>query len=250
MVIVIIFVVGFAARRVERCSWSRSVLTVAQKSLTSRPTITSASAIAGGRALALVQRMARREVHAAALVDRRRLQRLRELDRAGVMPFGVRARRSATSTGFSARRASARLPRPRPTRPAAATGSVSFGNRSRRSLLLDRVLLQIAVEHEHDRRHRRRERDLVRAHGRFGEVRERPRACRPTSCSRAPSRRRPARRGTTRRAAANRGVAVVADDQVDRHAVAPGVVERHRGVLQADGAVRHHGERLALDALK
>ena len=36
-------------------------------------------------------------------------------------------------------------------------------------------------------------------------------------------------------------------DDVDRHAVAPGVVDRHRRVLQTDGAMARHGHRLAFD---
>ena len=46
---------------------------------------------------------------------------------------------------------------------------------------------------------------------------------------------------------AMRGVEVVAADHDDRHAVAPGVVDRHRRVLQADGAVAEHHHRLAFD---
>jgi hypothetical protein len=41
------------------------------------------------------------------------------------------------------------------------------------------------------------------------------------------------------------GVEAVADDHEHRHAVTPGVVQRHRSVLQADGAVRHYRHRLA-----
>ena len=39
----------------------------------------------------------------------------------------------------------------------------------------------------------------------------------------------------------------VADHHVDRYPVAPGVVDRHRGVLQADRAMAGHGHRPALD---
>ena len=38
---------------------------------------------------------------------------------------------------------------------------------------------------------------------------------------------------------------MVAEDHVHGDAIAPGVIDRHRGVLQADGPVRHDGERLA-----
>jgi hypothetical protein len=40
---------------------------------------------------------------------------------------------------------------------------------------------------------------------------------------------------------------VVAGEDVDRHAIAVGVVDRHRRVLDADGAVAEHGHRLAFD---
>ena len=43
------------------------------------------------------------------------------------------------------------------------------------------------------------------------------------------------------------GLHDIAAEDDDRHAVAPGVVHRHGGVLQADDAVTRHGERLALD---
>ena len=46
---------------------------------------------------------------------------------------------------------------------------------------------------------------------------------------------------------AGRSVAVIAEDDVDGHAIAPRVVDRHRRVLQADRAVRHDGQRLAFD---
>jgi hypothetical protein len=42
------------------------------------------------------------------------------------------------------------------------------------------------------------------------------------------------------------GLDDVADHDVDRHAIAPGIVERHRGVLQADHAMAHHGQRPAI----
>ena len=43
------------------------------------------------------------------------------------------------------------------------------------------------------------------------------------------------------------GVHVVAAHHDHRHAVAPGVVERHRGVLHADRAVEQQAHRLAGD---
>ena len=44
-----------------------------------------------------------------------------------------------------------------------------------------------------------------------------------------------------------RGVEIVAADHDDRHPVAPGVVDRHGGVLQADRAVAQRHQRLAGD---
>ena len=43
------------------------------------------------------------------------------------------------------------------------------------------------------------------------------------------------------------GVAEIAENDVHRHAVAKGVVDRHRGVLQADRAVHANEQRLAFD---
>src|SRR5438309_1131784 len=43
------------------------------------------------------------------------------------------------------------------------------------------------------------------------------------------------------------GVEIVAADHDHGHAVAPAVVDRHRGVLQADGAVAEGHQRLARD---
>ena len=43
------------------------------------------------------------------------------------------------------------------------------------------------------------------------------------------------------------GVERVAEDDVDRNAIAPRVVDRHRRVLQSDGPMREHDERLAFD---
>ena len=46
---------------------------------------------------------------------------------------------------------------------------------------------------------------------------------------------------------AHRGVQVVADHHVNRHAVAIGVVNRHRRMLEPHGAMRKHAQRLALN---
>ena len=44
-----------------------------------------------------------------------------------------------------------------------------------------------------------------------------------------------------------RGIDRIADHHVDRHPIAPGIVERHRSVLQANCAVCEGQQRLALD---
>ena len=114
-------------------------------------------------------------------------------------------------------------------------------------MLRDRAFLHLGVEHEKHRRHRRRHRDLVGAHRGFAEMAERTRQVVPldeVAHHRA---------GVLHRVhpfAAGRtlgGVDGVADHHVDRRAVAPGVVERHRGMLQADGAVGEGQQRLAFD---
>ena len=53
-----------------------------QKSVSSRPAITSAFAMAAPAAFRLIQRMARGEIHAAVAVDDRRLQKFGEFDHA------------------------------------------------------------------------------------------------------------------------------------------------------------------------
>ena len=111
----------------------------------------------------------------------------------------------------------------------------------------DRVLLQLGIEREQHRPHRRGGGDLVGAHGRFREVLERSRLVVPfeeIAHQRGRINRRVHPFGAGR---ALVGLHNVADHDVDRHAVAPGIVERHRGVLQADHAVAHHRHRLAFD---
>ena len=107
------------------------------------------------------------------------------------------------------------------------------------------MLLQAAVEHDHDRRHRRGERDLIGAHGRLGEVGQRPRRVVPLGVV-ADHRRGVLHAVVPLGAAPDRRVGVVAEDHVHRHAIAPRVVDRHRRMLQADRPVRHHRKRFAL----
>ena len=77
-------------------------------------------------AIGLVERMARWEIHPPALIDHRRLQRLRQLDQAR-NAAGVRAVRSATITGFSAATSSRAASATAPESPCGGSASVSFG---------------------------------------------------------------------------------------------------------------------------
>ena len=107
--------------------------------------------------------------------------------------------------------------------------------------------ISVSSDQQH-RRHRRRHRDLVGAHRGFAEMRAASRRVVPFDEIAHHARRHPAPNApirTPRRALG--GVDGVADHHEDRHAVASGVVERHRGVLQADRAVRQRQHRLAFD---
>ena len=72
-----------------------------QKSITSRPRITSASAMSDTPTLSMIERVARREIHPPALIDDRSLQCFGQFD-SRPHSGGVRATRSAINTGFSA----------------------------------------------------------------------------------------------------------------------------------------------------
>ena len=114
-------------------------------------------------------------------------------------------------------------------------------------VLPDRLLLQAGVERDHHRPVGRRHRDLVGAHERLREVLQRHRRVVPlgeVAHQRVDVLRRMEGRHARR---PMRGVEVVAAHDDDRHAVAPGVVDRHRGVLQADRAVAERQQRLAGD---
>ena len=111
----------------------------------------------------------------------------------------------------------------------------------------DRRLLQARVERDHDRAVRRRHRDLVGAHDRLCEVLQRHRRVVPlgeVAHQRVDVLRRVDGRHARR---PDRGVEIVAADHDHRHAVAPGVVDRHRRVLRADRAVAQRHHRLAGD---
>ncbi len=195
-------------------------------------------------ALALIERMPRRNVHAPALIDDRRLKRLGQLheplDPGGRArePVGddhrvLRVHEQPRRLGHGARVALRRRGQ-RQLRHAEA----------RRHLGRNRIFLEPAVDDDHHRHHRRRHRDLVGADGRLGEVRQGVRVVVPLGEVAHHRRRvlhavRPLHAG-----APHRRVERVAGEDVDRHAVAVGVVDRHRRVLQADRAVGEDRHRL------
>ena len=197
------------------------------------------------RAAALIERMARRHVEARTRVDHRALQQLGELDQAivALLRAGIAVGDQHGVLGVDQH--------PRGFRHRARI-ALRIGDRRQLGdpeLLpfLDRVFLKRAVGDDHHRQSRRRHRDLVGADGRLGEVLQR--------CGIIV----PLRVVADDDGGILRGVIPfdagtpllhrhdIADHAIDRHAVAPGVVERHGGVVQADGAVREDAERLLLD---
>ena len=117
--------------------------------------------------------MARREVHAPDIVDHAALQRFGQLDEVrharrrarhaiadddGVLRLDQHLRRRRDGAGIALRR--------HDRRELGDMQALAVGNR---------VLLQLGVEREKYRPHRRRRRDLVGAHRRLGEMLERSR---------------------------------------------------------------------------
>ena len=111
----------------------------------------------------------------------------------------------------------------------------------------NRVFLHRRIGDDHHRSRRRRHHDLVGAHARFGEMLERGRIVVPFHV--VAHDRGGVLHGVVPFDAGppHGGVEDIADHHVDGNAVAPGIVEGHGGMLQPDGAVREHAQRLALD---
>ena len=192
---------------------------------------------------ALIERMPRREVHAAVIVDHRALQRLGEFDE--VLHARGRARHAVADDerilgrdqhlgGFDDRRRIA-LRR---------NHGLILGD-AQAAAVADRVFLQLAVKREEHRPHRRRGRDLVGAHHGLAEMLQRGGLVVPLGelahqLADIDAGMQPfgARRALV-------GLHDIAAEHDDRHAVAPRVVHRHGGVLQTDHAVARHGNRLA-----
>ncbi len=203
----------------------------------------------GPRHVAAAQPVPTREIHALDErgVAHRRLQQFRELDhpqqalrRAGRAPGDdhrvvgghEQLRQLVDSRGISRGRRSDGQPRhPQPMT----------------VFLRNRLLLHRRIGHEDHRAMRRRHRNLVGAHSGFGEVDERGRRVVPFGAV-ADHRRailhrvRPLRIG-----APPLRVEDVAEHDVDGHTIGVGVVDGHRRVLQAHGAMGHHHHRLAFD---
>ena len=187
----------------------------------------------------LIQRMPRREVHAARPDRRPAPAAFGKLDQARHARRACAPRGRRRSRGSRPRRAASRPRRRAPESPCGGGAGVSFGMRSA-SRLGNRVLLQVAVERR---------------------AAPAPSAASSRSCTRAPRTRRSAASDAGwsshfmksrtsaagscalcthstpgRRVRRRRSMLPIID--VDRHAIALGVVDRHRRVLQADGAVR------------
>jgi hypothetical protein len=193
----------------------------------------------------VIERVPGGEVHAPALVDHRALQGLGQFDQP---PHAGRRARHAVADDDRVLGRGEQLRRLRQRADVAHRRHHlgDLGN-AQAAAVGDRVLLQLGVEREQHRAHGRRGRDLVGAYRRLGEMLQRGRLVVPLDEVAHD------RGGVDRRVDPfDPGRALVrlddvADHHVHRHPVAPGIVQRHAGVLQADRAVADHGDRLAFD---
>jgi hypothetical protein len=125
------------------------------------------------RGAAGIKRMHVREIHAAALVDDGRVQRLGQLDQ-DFTPAWLRAQRSATITGRSALTRRRAIFAHRIGLACGRRRDRVFRNAQRAAWLVS-LLLQVRVEHDEHRLVRRRHCDAIGAHQRFAEVLKRRR---------------------------------------------------------------------------
>ena len=195
------------------------------------------------------ERVAAREVHAQreAHVLHGRLQQLRQLheqrqalrrarhatgDDSRILCGHQHARQFCDGAGIADRRAGRRQAghaKPRPL-----TGR-------------DRLFLHRGIGHDHDRSVRGRRGELVRPHGGLAKVRERRRRVVPLGVIAHHGRSVLHGVRPFDVAAPELHVEDVPDHDVDGHAVGVGVVDRHRRMLQAHGAVGHHHHRRAVN---
>ena len=186
--------------------------------------------------------MVGREVHAAAEAHYRRLQAFRELHEE-LHAFLVA--RHAIGDDHRA------LGTDQPLRCLGEGGAIALRRARARELrdakasLVDRLFLKVDVGHHQHRLARRRHGDLERAMRRLGEMLQRHRIVVPLHVV-AHDERRVLHRMVPLGARPTLGrVEPVAGEHHDRHAITPGVVDAHRGMLQADGAMHQHAHRLA-----
>ena len=195
--------------------------------------------------LRVVQRMLRREVHAAVLGDHRSLQQFGQLDQM------LQPRRRASHLVCDEKRVGGRDEQ-----------SGQFGDRARIALGRGRqrqlrhaerrsvrhgALLQLRVRDDDDRAVRRSHRDVVRSDHRLPEVRQRDRRVIPLDVV---SHHRGGILNAVQPLEAwlpHCRIESVAEHDVDWHAITIRVVDGHRRVLQADGAVCEDSDRLPLD---
>ena len=174
--------------------------------------------------LRLIERMVRREIHSPALIDDSGLERLGKLDeqwhrrsgpcqtvgnKHGIFCRDEKPRQFVDGARFSLRR----------------RGHSQFGNGQLGSAFV-RAFLQPGIEHKEDRRHRGRHRNLIRADCRLAEVDQRGRLIVPFR-EVADDPRTILDTVVPLCGPADRGVHVVAGHDVNRDAIAPGVVNRH-----------------------
>ncbi len=191
--------------------------------------------------LGVAERMRAREIHAVAEIDHRRLQRLRELDQELHAILVAHA-----AVGDDDRMLGSREPlRGLRERRALALRRARARELRDPDLVLRRLLLQLDVAIDDDRLHRRRGRDLVRAHGRLREMRKRRRGVVPLH--EVAHERYHVLRGMVpfRAGTPLDRVGAVSREDHERHAIDPGVVDGHRAMLQAYGAVHERGHGLA-----
>ena len=190
------------------------------------------------------ERMARREIHAVAATVDRRLQQLRQLDE----------QRDAVRRSRHAARIDARV-LGRDQQPGGFAHRTLFSRRRRRHGqprnlrhgLRQRAQLELVIQHDQHRLHRRGHRDLVGADRRFGERRQRDRLVVPFHAVAHDQRHVLGAVVRVHAVGARAAVVKVAGDDEHRNAIGVGVVDRHRRVLQTDVAVHDRQHRLAFD---
>ena len=160
------------------------------------------------------------------------------------MPAGVRATRSQTISGFCALTSIFAASAMAAGSPCGGIDRREFRNLQVRAFR-DWIFLQLGIERDENRPHRRRGRDLVGAGSRLGEMLQRGRLIVPLGELTNDLADVDAGVEPFGARSALVGLHDVTAEHQDRHPIAPGVVHRHGCVLQTDDAVAGHGGRLA-----